>query len=135
MADVDIRSGVMDGQIIKVKAMGEAGERQAGAGDLYLRVRVNSHPIFERRGNDLFRQVEISLIDVLLGKEIKTITLDGKEIRVKIPAGFELAGELRVKGEGIVQEGDLVIRLKVSTPKHLSAKAKKLLEDLGKELD
>ncbi|MDP2650842.1 MAG: DnaJ C-terminal domain-containing protein [bacterium] len=133
-AEIDIRPGVIDGQIIKVKGIGEAGERQAGAGDLYLRVKIKPHSIFERRGNDLYRQAEINLLDVLLGKEIKTTTLDGKEIKVKIPPGFELGGELRVKGEGIISEGDLVIRLKVNTPKHLSSKVKKLLEDLEKEL-
>ncbi|MEX2032969.1 MAG: DnaJ C-terminal domain-containing protein [Candidatus Colwellbacteria bacterium] len=134
-AEIDIRPGVIDGQIIKVKALGEAGERQAGAGDLYLRVRVNPHPIFERRGNDLYRQAEINLLDVLLGREIATTTLDGKEVKVKIPPGFELGGELRVKGEGIISEGDLVIRLKVATPKHLNSKVKKLLEDLEKEME
>lgn len=133
-AEIEIRPGVLDGQIIKVKAMGEAGERQSGAGDLYLRVKVKPHPIFERRGNDLYREAQINLLDVLLGKEVKTTTLDGKGIKVKIPAGFELGGELRVKGEGIMPEGDLVIRLKVNTPKHLNAKVKKLLEDLDKEL-
>ena len=131
---IDIRPGVSDGQIIKVKSMGEAGERQAGSGDLYLRVKVKPHLVFERRGNDLYREAEISLIDVLLGKEVKTTTLYGKNIKVKIPPGFELGGELRVKSEGIVPEGDLVIRLKVTTPKHLNAKVKKLLEDLEREL-
>lgn len=134
LAEIDIRPGVLDGQIIKVKAMGEAGERQAGAGDLYFRVKIKPHPIFERRGNDLYREAQINLLDVLLGREVKTTTLDGKSIKVKIPPGFELGGELRVKGEGIVSEGDLVIRLKVNTPKHLNAKVKKLLEDLEKEL-
>jgi len=133
-AEIDIRPGVIDGQIIKVKGIGEAGERQAGAGDLYLRVKVKPHPIFERRGNDLYRQAEINLLDVLLGKEIKTTTLNGKEIKVKIPPGFELGGELRVKGEGIISEGDLVIHLKVTTPKHLNSKVKKILEDLEGEL-
>ena len=125
---------MIDGQIIKVKGIGEAGERQAGGGDLYLRITIKHHSIFERRGNDLYRQAEIGLLDVLLGKEIRTITLDGKEIKVKIPSGFELGGELRVRGEGIISEGDLVIRLKVTTPKHLNSKVKKLLEDLEGEL-
>src|SRR3972149_4021435 len=133
-AEIDIRPGVIDGQIIKVKGIGEAGERQAGGGDLYLRITIKHHPIFERRGNDLYRQAEIGLLDVLLGKEIRTITLDGKEIKVKIPSGFELGGELRVRGEGIISEGDLVIRLKVTTPKHLNPKVKKMLEDLEGEL-
>lgn len=134
LAEIDIRSGVIDSQIIKVRSMGEAGERQAGAGDLYVRVKIKPHLVFERRGNNLYREAEISLLDVLLGKEVKTTTLEGKEIKVKIPAGFELGGELRVKGEGIVAEGDLVIRLKVNTPKHLGPKVKKLLEDLEKEI-
>lgn len=132
--EIDIRPGVLDGQIIKVKATGEAGERQAGAGDLYLRVKVKPHPIFERRGNNLYRQVNVNLLDVLLEKAVETTTLDGKEVKVKIPPGFELGGELRIKGEGMLSDGDLIIYLKVSTPKRLNSKAKKLLEDLESEL-
>ncbi len=131
---VEVRPGVLDNQLIKIPGMGEIGEHQAGAGDLYIKVKVKPHPVFERRGNDLYRELSVNLLDVLLEKELKLTTLDGKEVRVGIPRGFDLNSELRIKGEGMTKDGDLVTKLNVKTPKHLSAKAKKLLEDLEKEL-
>ena len=78
--------------------------------------------------------MNVNLLDVLLEKAVETTTLDGKEVKVKIPPGFELGGELKIKGEGMLSDSDLIVYLKVSTPKRLSSKAKKLLEDLEKEL-
>ncbi|HEY4498106.1 MAG TPA: DnaJ C-terminal domain-containing protein [Candidatus Paceibacterota bacterium] len=132
---VEVRAGVAGGQIIRVKGMGEAGERQAGTGDLYVRVKVKPHPIFERRGNDLYhRPIMVSLVDLLLGKKLKIKNLEGKEIEVAVPPGSDLNEEIRVRGQGMTKDGDLVIKLQAKTPKHLSAKAKKLLEDLRREL-
>jgi molecular chaperone DnaJ len=132
---VEIRPGVLDNQIIKIKGMGEAGERQAGAGDLYVRVKIKPHPVFERRGNDLYREVRVNFTDILLRRKIKTTTLAGKEVEAAIPPGFNLDDELRLKGEGLTAEGDLVLKLKIKTPEKLSPRAKKLLEELEKELE
>ncbi|MBI2011016.1 MAG: DnaJ domain-containing protein [Candidatus Colwellbacteria bacterium] len=133
---VEVRAGVANGQIIRVKGMGEAGERQAGTGDLYVRVRVKPHPVFERQGNDLYhRPIMVSLVDLLLGKKLKVKTLEGKEIEVAVPPGSDLNEEIRVRGQGMTKDSDLVIKLQAKTPKHLNSKAKKLLEDLRKELE
>lgn len=62
---IEILAGIDDGQLIKVKGMGEAGERGAESGDLYVRVRVARHPLFERRGNDLIVRRELNVLDLL----------------------------------------------------------------------
>ena len=131
---VDIRSGVESNQIIKLKGMGEAGENNAGNGDLYVRIRVKPHPVFERHGDDLFRVVDANIIDILLGRGIRLENLEGKLLRIEVPPGFKLGETLRIRGEGMTDRGDLVVKLETKTPKHLSKKAKILLEDLGEEL-
>ncbi|MDD5710512.1 MAG: DnaJ C-terminal domain-containing protein [Candidatus Colwellbacteria bacterium] len=134
-ARIDIRPGVENNQIIKLKGMGEAGENNAGSGDLYVRIRIKPHPVFERQGDDLFRVVEANVVDVLLGREIKLENLEGKVLKIKVPAGFRLGETLRIKGEGMTNRNDLIVKLEARTPQHLSRKAKALLEDLGKEFD
>ena len=134
IAKFDIRPGVEDGQIIKVNKMGEAGEHQTEAGDLYVRVRVKPHQNFTRAGNDLHTKAEVSLTDILLGKQQKVKNVDGKTVEFNIPAGFNLSDEIRVRGEGLTKSGDLVISLEAKAPEKLSTKAKKLLQDLDKEI-
>lgn len=131
---IEIRPGVEDGQIIKVKGMGEAGEHSVESGDLYLRLRVKPHPLFERKGNDVYVDFSMSIIDALLGKTQEIKNLGGKSVSFSMPPGFDPKDELRIKGEGMTSIGDLVVRFEVKMPKHLSAKAKKLLEDLEEEL-
>src|SRR6185437_13540892 len=74
---VDILPGVDDGQLIKIKGMGEAGERGTSAGDLYVRVRVQRHHLFERHGADLIVSHEVKVLDLLLGKKIEVSTISG----------------------------------------------------------
>lgn len=136
--DVNIAAGIGDGQIIKVTNVGEAGERGASAGDLYVRIRVKQHKVFERRGDDLVMSQEISLLDILLGKAIPVTTLGGKNIDVEIPEGTSLSKPIKVSGEGMPRfglygKGNLYIVLDIKKPKHMSAASKKLLEELKKE--
>jgi molecular chaperone DnaJ len=130
---LEIRPGVLDGQIIKVKGMGESGERKAEAGDLYVRVGVKPHPVFERRGDDLYMELTVPVTDILLGKKKSITVLGGRKIQVQIPAGFDLSKELKVQGEGMADGGNLFIRLKIKTPK-LNSRAKELVEELEKLL-
>src|SRR6185369_12094178 len=68
---VDIVAGIEDGQLIKIKGMGEAGDHGASAGDLYVRVRVKPHAVFAREGEDLIIARELKVIDLLLGHKIE----------------------------------------------------------------
>jgi molecular chaperone DnaJ len=136
---IEILPGIDDNQLIKVKGMGEAGERGATGGDLYVRVRVARHRIFERRGNDLVVRYELNLLDLLLGKQITVPTIEGKKISVEIPAGFDLKGYLRIAHEGMphfgtahamftANRGDLLVDFVIKAPKP-NGKLKKILEE------
>lgn len=139
----EIVPGISDGQIIKIAGAGEAGERGAAMGDLYIRIKIKPHSVFQREGDNLVIKKEIPLLDIVLNKPIKIKTISGKEISVEIPVDFSLRDRLQVAGEGMprfgagilqAKRGDLYIILDVKTPKKLSAKAKKLLEDLETEI-
>jgi DnaJ-class molecular chaperone len=122
--------------------MGEAGEVASGTGDLYVVVRVKPHDKFERRKDDLITDKEIKVTDALLEKEIEMTDIDGERYKFQIPAGFNLNEPLKVPGRGmpkfgmfgVSSRGNLYVRLNAKLPKSLSHKAKKLLEDLDREL-
>lgn len=135
---IDIMAGIDDNQLIKVKGMGEAGERGTASGDLYVRVRVRPHATFARHGSDLIVARELTLVDVLLGKPIAVPVISGGTITVEIPAGFNLKESLRVAGQGMPHigsrsRGDLLVNFTIKAPKKPGAKAKELLEKLERE--
>ena len=139
---VDILPGIEDGQLIKIKGAGEAGERGTAAGDLYVRVRVRPHALFERHGADLIVQRELRVQDLLLGKKIEVPTVSGGKVSVEIPAGFNMRDNLRINGEGMPHfgstgssmfgsnRGDLLVSFLIKAPKKLDGKARKALEEL-----
>jgi len=138
---LEVGAGVEDGQIIKITGMGEAGEYGMGSGDLYVIVRVKPHHVFERRKADLFVEKNVSVIEVLLGKELEMIDIGGERFSVSVPAGFDLKEKLKVFGHGMPRfgafkqsRGDLYISINMKLPRSISLKAKKILEDLDREL-
>lgn len=137
--DVDIIPGVADGQIIKVKGMGEAGEKGSETGDLYIRIKEKPHSLFRREGNDLYLVQDLKFTEALLGKKIKIKDLSGEMIDIELPAGFNFREKLRVGGRGVPHlhgtgRGNLYLEFDLKLPKHLSEKAKKIIEDLDKEI-
>jgi len=133
--DVHIVPGVQDGQLIKIAGMGEAGLRGSRTGDLYFHIKVAPHKVFARGGDDLVMPYTMGLVDVFAGKEIPVPTLRHETIHIHVPEGHNLKEPIRVRGEGMPHvsgrgKGDLLIDLTVTTPKKLSAKQKKALEDL-----
>lgn len=135
---IEILPGIEDGQLIKVKGAGEAGERGMAAGDLYVRVRVKPHHIFERNGNDLIIKKEIDFWGILLGRKLELPTISGGKISVEIPPHFNLKEKMRIPGEGMPRfgsygRGDLLVNFAIKAPKKISPKNKKILEDLEKE--
>ncbi|MCS6789250.1 MAG: molecular chaperone DnaJ [Patescibacteria group bacterium] len=131
---IEILPGVSNNQLIKIKGMGEAGERGAGSGDLYIRVKIKPHSIFERIGDDLIIKKELNIYDLILGKKIEIPTIDGKKINIEIPERFNLKDKLRIPGEGMPKmnsygRGDLLVDFIIKAPKKLSGKIKKILED------
>lgn len=143
-ATIKILQGVSDSQIIKIKGGGNAGERGAEDGDLFIIIRTKAHPKFTRQNDDLITAKEVGLADFLLnlmGEEdnIEAPEISGGKIKIKIPADFDLGQYMRISGHGMPHfnktgRGDMLIKLKIKTPKKISAKIKKLLEELKKEL-
>lgn len=140
---VEIAPGVEDGQIIKIRGAGEAGERGGEAGDLYLVIRVKPHPVFERKKTDLYMTKEVKLLDALLGKKIECHDISGEKFHITIPTGFNFQEKMKIAGRGMPRfgsfssalgRGDLYVTFNPRLPKQLSPKAKKLLEELDGEL-
>ncbi len=141
---IRIPSGINDGEVVRLSGMGEAVPHGA-SGDLYARIHVASHPVFKRDGSNLIADLHIKLSDALLGAEYALPMLDGGKIMLKIPAGISFGEKLRVRGKGIPLEGfsgkaalrgkrgDLLVRLQINLPKHLSRTAKKLIEEAKEE--
>ncbi|MDO8442725.1 MAG: DnaJ C-terminal domain-containing protein [bacterium] len=134
-----IAPGINDGQIIKIAGAGEAGEKGAESGDLYVRIKILPHPVFQRKENGLYIKREVGLTDLLLNKKIEIPVISGGKINIEIPEGFYIQEKLIVPNEGMPKfegrgRGNLYVEFKTKTPKKLSSKAKKFLEDLEKEL-
>jgi len=136
--EIFIPAGVDTNQLIKVTGKGEAGKKGGKPGDLYVRVLVKKHPLFQRQGDDLLILREISFSQAALGDEIEVPTLEGSKLLLKIPVGTESGRVLRVSGKGIPHftsygQGNLYVELIIKTPKKLTRKQKELLEQLKEE--
>jgi len=132
---VTIPAGIEDGKRVVIPHQGDAGPNGGPNGDLYVFIRVKPHDFFERDGLDLYCAVPISITQAALGAELFVATLDGKKIKVKIPAGVQNGKMLRIREEGIpsgARRGDLYIKLIIQIPTKLSKRGKELLEELSK---
>jgi molecular chaperone DnaJ len=132
---LDIVAGVSDGQLIRVAGAGEAGERGAKSGDLYVQIRVAPHNVFRREGDDLYIQQQISVVDILRNKKISVPVISGGEEQVEIPAGFNFSEPLKISGKGMPRfgarsHGDMYVVFEVKAPKKVSGKLKKLLDEM-----
>jgi molecular chaperone DnaJ len=135
---VKIPAGIATGQRMRVSGEGEAGAAGGPSGDLYVVIHVQDHPFWQRDGNDLYCEIPVNFPTLALGGEILIPTLDGEET-FKIPDGTQTGSAFRLRGRGMPDvsgrgRGDLIVRVKVITPKKLSRDQKKLLEQLQAEL-
>lgn len=133
-----IPAGADNSQVIKVEGRGAAGRRGGKSGDLYVRISIRRHPLFERKGDDLYLSFPISFSQAALGGEVEIPTLDGKKILLQVPEGTESGKVLRISGKGMPHfggygRGNLYVELIVKTPKKLTKKQKELLEKLKEE--
>jgi len=135
--EVAIPAGIDDRATLRMQNEGEAGEKNGQQGDLFIRLHVQDHELFERRGNDLFTEIEVSFVQAVFGDEIEVPTLDGKA-KMKIPSGTQTNTLFRLKGEGIKRinsygEGDEFVRVIINTPTSLTKKQKDALMTYAKE--
>jgi molecular chaperone DnaJ len=134
--DVDIPPGVDNDVSIRVTGAGEMGEPGAPPGDLYCVIRVRKHSLFVRHGNELHCEIPISFSQAALGGTIEVPTLEGRSVNQTLKRGVQSGEEVRIRGKGMPalrggRAGDLVVHLKVVTPRNLSKRQEELLRELG----
>jgi molecular chaperone DnaJ len=132
---VEIPAGVSDGMELRVGGNGHAGVAGGQSGDLYVRLEVEPSAAFERRGQDLYTVLDVSITHAALGTQIQIAALQGPET-VKIEAGTESGTIVRLRGKGVPNlnrrgRGDLYITVHVVTPRELTREERSLLERLS----
>jgi len=138
--EVKIPAGVDSGDRIRLSGEGEAGERGAAPGDLYVQVNVQAHDFFERDGSDLYCTVPIDFVTAALGGELEVPTVDGSAVTLKIPEETQTGRTLRLRGLGVKSVrgggvGDLLCTVQVETPVKLSRQQRDLLRQFGDTFD
>lgn len=133
---VNIPAGVEMGTQLRLNGEGEGGHLGGPEGDLYVEVRVKSHPNFEREGQHVIGKVEISYIQALLGGEMEVETLEKPEL-LKIPRGVQNGELLKMAGLGLPtlrskKRGDLVYEVHIIFPDKLTKKEEELLREIAK---
>ncbi len=134
---VNIPQGVDDGQSLRVRGKGDAGDNGGPNGDLYISISIKRHPIFEREEYDVFVDVPISFVQATLGSDIEVPTLDGKK-SLNIPEGTQSGTRFKMKGFGIPYpggngRGDQYVTVNVEIPKNLTQKQKESLMKFAEE--
>lgn len=133
--EVKIPPGVSNGSRVRIAGKGEPGYAGGSSGDLYLRISVKSHQLFERKGDDLYVDVPVPLTVAVLGGEVQVATPKGK-LALKIPPETQNGRSFRLAGQGMPHlgnssRGNLMARVKVTLPTKLSAEEKKLFGQLS----
>lgn len=130
--EVTIPKGVKDGQKIRLAHQGEEGP--AGRGDLLIKISVRTHPVYERRGDDLYVDVSVDYATAALGGEVQVPTLTGR-VTMKVPAGTSGGRVFRLPGQGMPKlkdggRGDLYAKVRVTIPEVMSENERQLLEQI-----
>lgn len=128
---INIPAGVNEGNKLRLAGEGEAGERGARRGDLYVVVHMKKHKFFHREEDNLFCEVPLTFTQAALGTTLEIPTLEKSEL-LQIPAGTQSGAVFRIKGRGLrglerQKKGDLFVRVEVKTPERLTKEQKELL--------
>jgi curved DNA-binding protein len=128
-----IPKGATDGQRLRLRGKGGAGVNGGQAGDLYLQIVLEPHPLYKARGHDLEIEVPLAPWEAALGAQVDIPTLDGR-VTMKVPAGSTGGQKLRLAGKGLPKpgggSGDLYAALDIAVPSTLTDREKKLYEEL-----
>ena len=128
---VRIPAGVRDGQVLRLRGKGAAGENGGEAGDLLVRVAVDPHPTFGRDGDNLTVTAPVPFVDAALGGSVRVPTLNGPSVLLKVPANTPNGRVLRVRGRGAGRRdgtrGDLLVKVEVDVPSDLDDDAREAL--------
>ncbi len=136
---VKIPKGIETGKRLRLSGKGAPSPNNGPAGDLYLKININPHGIFERDGDNLILKKKIAFSEACLGTTIEVTTLENKKFNVKVPPGVQQEGRLRIKGYGlphgpIGERGSIYVKIAIMIPKVLTSEQDKLvtqLQELG----
>lgn len=137
---VKVPAGVDDGSQMRLSAEGDAGVRGGPPGNLYVELRVKTHEIFERDGDDLRVALPITVAQAALGTTVEIPTLDEDDEELEVPAGTQAGSVFRIRKRGVPHlrgrsRGDLVVGVDVHVPAKLSAEQRALFEQLDDVLE
>ncbi|MBR6820802.1 MAG: molecular chaperone DnaJ [Bacilli bacterium] len=134
--EVTVPEGVDTGHQLRISGKGAAGYNGGPNGDIYIEFRVKEHPLFERKGNDIYVDVPITITDAVLGCKKEVPTLTGTVV-LDIDSGSQSGDQLRLRGKGVKdptssKKGDMYVVLDVVIPDKLDRKQKELFKELAK---
>jgi molecular chaperone DnaJ len=135
--EVRIPAGVQTGSRVRVPGRGNVGTAGAPPGDLYIITDVQPHPFFDRRGDDLYTVVPITVTEAALGAKIEVPTMDGRSL-LRIPPGTHSGQKLRLRDKGVPsvrqpgRRGDQYVELQIIVPKPVDERVKELLRELDR---
>jgi molecular chaperone DnaJ len=133
---VRIPAGVDDSERVRLPGKGNDGFGGGPAGDAYVQIHVEPHPMFRRDGDDLVCEVPVGIVKATLGGDVDVPTLDGRAT-IKIPAGTRGGQRFRLKGRGVAARsghaaGHLYAVVQIVTPRDLDARSVSLLEEFAR---
>jgi len=132
---VRIPAGVQGGSRLRVAGKGNAGTHGAPAGDLYITIRVDAHPFFERDADNIEIKVPVTVTEAGLGAKIEVPTIDGRAL-LKIPQGTQNGQKFRLREKGVYNakknsRGDQIVEVFLQAPKVNDERTKELLRELA----
>ena len=137
---VNVPAGINDSQEIRLSGLGEPGKNGGPRGDLYVRVSVDNHPVFQRENNDIYSTERIPFVTATLGGEIQVRTLEGM-ITYNLKPGTQTNTKLRFREKGVPYvnnkslRGEHIVTLIVDVPTKLTAEQKESLKQFGELMD
>ena len=132
-----IKPGTRDGQRIRLGGKGNAGLNGGASGDLFLNIRVGTHPVFERQGDDVYVTVPVTVAEAALGAKIEVPTIDGRA-QLKVPQGTQSGQKLRMRERGVPSvsqssaRGDQIVTIEIVVPKVQDERSKEILRELAR---
>ncbi len=133
---VHLPAGLHDGARVRVPGKGHDGLNGGPAGDVYIDVQVEPHPVFSREGDDLLLTIPVAIHEAALGARVDIPSLDGT-VRLRIPPGTQSGQRFRLSGRGAPsarggRRGDLVVEVRMVLPPLLDERSKELLREFGR---
>ncbi len=134
--EVRIPQGVQTGSRLRVAGKGNAGSQGMPAGDLYITIRVEEHPFFERDGDDIHIRIPVSIVEAGLGAKIEVPTIDGRAL-LKVPMGTQNGQKFRLREKGVLNarkgiRGDQIVEIAVEAPKVRDERTKEILREYAR---